>query len=270
MGQEREAGGGIRLGLRYAKTAPPRPASSVPQMDLEQPQVDHGQPQNKKHCPNAPPEAQEAAKAATLGEQVPSAEAQSHVPALQSPCSSPGPSSAQETAFSRQQSVLAAPEPGQGPSGNQEEKREVCHPLEPCRGESYMEQELSQEEVSRVQKLSQGEHDSDKRSLHENWRRITIRTIWVNPKYPELFQDSLQEEAKATPSTSDEQVPAAGAQNPSPDSPCCSPCSSRTQQAAQRLSDPQGVHRRPSSPRRALRALCILLWCSCMELQLQG
>lgn len=132
-----------------------------------------------------------------------------------------------------------------------------------------MEQELSQGEVSRIQKLSQGENNINKTPLHENWRRITIQTVWVNPKYPELSRDPLQEKAKAaTPSASDEQVPEAEAQSPSSDSPCCSPCSSRTQLAAQTLSDPLGVHRRPSSPRRALCALCILLWCSCMEVQL--
>ncbi|RMC14478.1 hypothetical protein DUI87_09574 [Hirundo rustica rustica] len=129
-----------------------------------------------------------------------------------------------------------------------------------------MEQELSQGEVNRIRKPSQGEDSGSKTSLHENWRRVTIRTLWVNPEYPELFWDPFQEEAMAaTPSASDEQVPAAGAQSPSPDSPCCSPCSSRTQLAAQALSEPQGVHRRPSTPRRALRALCTLLWCSCME-----
>lgn len=240
-------------------------------MDFKQPQVDDRQPQDREHCPNAPPEAQEAAKVTVSGEQLPSAGAQSPVPPLQSPCSLPGPSSAQGTAqtLSRQWSVLAAPEPGEGARANKEERREVCHPLEPCRGESHVEQELSQGEVSRIQKLSRGKNNSNKTPVHENWRRITIRTVWVNPKYPELFRDPLQEEAKeATPSASDEQVPEAEAQSPSSDSPCCFPCSSRTQLAAQTLSDLQGVHRQPSSPRRALRALCILLWCSCMEVQL--
>lgn len=132
-----------------------------------------------------------------------------------------------------------------------------------------MEQELSKGEASRIQKRSQRENNSNKRPPHENWRRVTIQTVWVNPKYPELFRDPLQEEAKGeTPSASDEQVAEAEAQSPSSDSPCCSPCSSRTQLAARTLSDPQGVHRQPSSPRRGLRALCILLCCSCMELQL--
>lgn len=249
---------------------PPPRASSVPQMDLEQLLGDHRPSQNEKPCPDAPPEAQEA-KAAASGEQVPSAGAESHVPPLQSPCSPPGPSPPQGAAqtLSGQRSVLAAPESGEGAQANEEEKRKVCSPHYLCQGQNYMEQELSQEEINRLLKLSQGENDSDKTSLHENWGHITIRTIWVNPQYPELFQDPLQEEATAaTPSASDEQLPAAGAQSPAPDSPCCSPYSSQTQLAAQTLSDPQGAHRQPSSPRRALWALCTLLWCSCMEVQL--
>ncbi|XP_023781485.1 uncharacterized protein LOC111928323 [Cyanistes caeruleus] len=243
-------------------------------MDFKQPQVDHGQPQNEKRCPKAPPEAQKAAKAAAQVEQVSSAGAQSHVPLLQSPCSAPGPSSAQGAAqtLSRQRALLAAPELREGAWANEEGKREVFHPLQPCPGEDHMEQELSQGEVSGILNLPQGgndsRNDSSKTSLHENWRRITIQTIWVNPKYPELFQDTLQEETKKETPSSDEQVPAAGAQSPAPDSPCCSPCSSRTQLAAQTLSNLQSVHRLPSSPRQALQALCILLWCSCMELQL--
>ncbi|XP_053831664.1 uncharacterized protein LOC128806262 [Vidua macroura] len=235
-------------------------------MDFKQPQVDHRQPKDEKRCPNAPPEAQEAAEAAALGEQVSSAGTQSCVPPLQSSCSSPGPSSAQGAAqtLSGPGSVLEAPEPGE------EEEREVCHPLEPCRGENHMERELSQGEVSRIPKPSQGENNSNKTLPRENWRCITIRTVWINPSYPELLQEPLQEEAKAaTPSTSDEQVPAAaGTQSPAPGSPCCSPCSSQTQLAARTLGDLQRVHRQPSSPRRTLQALCTLLWCSCMELQL--
>lgn len=258
MGQEREAGDGTRR----AKTTPSTPRLLCPTDGFEAPPVEHGQPQKEQHCPDALAEAQEAAQAAALGEQVPSAGAQSHVPLLQSP------SCAQGTAptLSGQWAVLAAPEPEEG-----EEKREVCHPLEPCRRENHMEQELSQGEVSSIRKLSQGENNSDKTSVHGSWRHITIRTIWVNPRYPELLRDSLQEQAKApAPSASDEQVPASGAQSPVPDSPCCSPCSSRSRLAAQRLSGPQAVPRQPSSPRRALQALCTLLWCSCMEVRLDG
>ncbi|XP_019142505.1 uncharacterized protein LOC109144898 [Corvus cornix cornix] len=239
-------------------------------MDLKQLQEDDRPSQNEKPCPDASPEAQEA-KAEASGEQVPSAGAESHIPALQSPCSPPGPSPPQEAAqtLSGQQSVLAAPESGEGAQANEEEERKVCSPHHLGQGQNSMEQELSQGEVNRLQKLSQGENNSDKASLHENWGRITIRTIWVNPQYPELLQDPLQEEAKAaSPSASDEQVPAAGAQSPARDSPCCSPCSSQAQLAAQTLSDAQGAHRQPSSPRRALWALCTLLWCSCMEVQL--
>ncbi|KAL2305488.1 hypothetical protein Nmel_007475, partial [Mimus melanotis] len=240
-------------------------------MDLKQPPVDHRQPQEEKHCPNAPPEAQEAAQAAPLGKQVPSAGAQSHVPSLQSPCSSPGPSCAQGTAqtLSGQWSVLTAPETEEEALASEEEKSELCHPLEPCRGENHMGQELSQEEVSSILALSQGEDNSDKTLLHENWSHITIRTIWVNPKHPELLRDPLQAQAEApTPSASDEQVPASGAQSPVPDSPCCSPFSSRSRLAAQTRRGPQGVPGQPPGPRRALQALCTLLWCSCVEVRL--
>lgn len=235
---------------------PPPHASSVPQMDLKQPLVDHREPN----------EAREAA----LGEQVPSAGAQSPVPALQSSRSAPGPSCAQGTAqsLSGQWAVLA-PEPGAEPWASQEEGRDVGHPLEPCRGKNHTQQELSQGQGNRVLKLSQEDSNSDQTSLHENWTGITIRTIWVNPKYPELLWDPLQEQAKAeTPPASDGEVPEAGAQSPVPASPGCSSCSSRAQLAAQTLGSPQGVHREPYSPRRALRALCSLLWCSCMEVQL--
>lgn len=232
---------------------PPRHASSVPQMDFRQ-------PQNKQHSPNAPPE---AAEAAALGEQVSSAGAQSHVPPLQSPCCPPGPSSA--PALSWPESVLEVPEPGEGSWSSEEEEREICHPLQPCPGRNYMEQELSQGEVSTTSRSSQGENNSNRTSPQENWRRITIRTVWVNPDYPELLRNSLQEEG-ATPSASDEQVPAAGTQSRGPASPRSSPRSSRSQLAAQTLGELRGMHRQPS--RRALQALCTLLWCSCMELQL--
>lgn len=238
---------------------PPPHASSVPQMDLKQPLVDHREPQ-ERHCPNE----------AALGEQVPSAGAQSPIPPLQSSCSAPGPSCAQGTArtLSGQRAVLA-PEPGAEAWASEDEGRYVGHPLEPCQGENHTEQELSQGEINTILKLSQEDSSSDKTSLHENWRRVTIRTIWVNPKYPELLQDPLQEQAKAaTPPASDEEVPEEGAESPVPSSSSCSSCSSRAQLAAQTLGAPQGVPRQPYSPRRALRALCTLLWCSCREVQL--
>nr|XP_030126354.3 uncharacterized protein LOC115494871 [Taeniopygia guttata] len=215
--------------------------------------VEHRQPQQESCCPNAPPEAQEAAPAAALGEEASSAGTQSHVPSLQSSCSPPGPSSAQGAAqtLSGHGSVLEAPEPGEGAWASEEEKGDVCHPLEPCRGESHMERELSQGETNRIPEPSHGENSGDKTPPRENLRRIIIRTVWINPSYPELLQEPLQEEAKAAaPSAS------AGTQSPALGSPRCSPCSSRT------LGDLQRAHRRPSSSRRALQALCTLLWCS--------
>ncbi|XP_017666357.1 PREDICTED: uncharacterized protein LOC108495300 [Lepidothrix coronata] len=75
------------------------------------------------------------------------------------------------------------------------------------------------------------------------WKYITIRTIWVNPKYPQLLQDphpAPQESAQAEASPdSREQVPEAGAESQVP-------------------------RKRPSCSRRVLRALRRLFRIPCM------
>ncbi|XP_027527829.1 uncharacterized protein LOC113961607 [Neopelma chrysocephalum] len=75
------------------------------------------------------------------------------------------------------------------------------------------------------------------------WKYITIRIIWVNPKYPQLLQDphpAPQEEAEAAASPgSGEQVPEAGTESQVP-------------------------RKRPSRSRRVLRALRRLFRIPCM------
>ncbi|RMC06207.1 hypothetical protein DUI87_15637 [Hirundo rustica rustica] len=139
-----------------------------------------------------------------------------------------------------------------------------------AQGENNSDKMFSQWEQSTVQELSEGEvieypesslerGNNDKNESEEDWECITIRTIWVNPKYPQLLQDpdaAPQDLAKAAASLAlAEQGKAAGAQSqsPAPHSPCCP---SAPQPGAQALREqPAPPKKRRSRFRRALRAL---------------
>ncbi|KAL2310381.1 hypothetical protein Nmel_002031 [Mimus melanotis] len=137
--------------------------------------------------------------------------------------------------------------------------------------EHFIGQELSEGEVRQEPELSQRR---DIEELQEGWEEITIHTIWVNPKYPQLLQDidtAPQDLAKAAacPALA-EQVQAAGPQSQGPalQSPCCPPGPSAPQPGAQALREqPAPPKERPSRSRRVLRALRALFCCPCLRPQ---
>ncbi|XP_027544968.1 uncharacterized protein LOC113970334 isoform X3 [Neopelma chrysocephalum] len=225
------------------------------------------------HC--APQGSAQAAASPASWERVKAAGAESPGPAPHSPCCPPSPSPCcQEGAVGGAE--LPGPQTEQWSFAKEEEEErkysldqelsqwkeeELCQ-ADPeddsdkvlCRWEDSTDQELSWCEVRGDPELSQGEvsedielseegDDRDQELSQENYECITICTIWVNPKYPQLLQNSHpapkgSAQAAASPG-SGERVPEAGTENQVP-------------------------RKRPSRSRRVLQALRRLFRIPCM------